>query len=126
MKLNTFLAINAVVGLAFGVALLLAPAALLNFNGVQTDRVGLVLARLFGAEFVGFNIVTWLVRNYQDGSGRRVVVLGHTISESLGFVVAILAKLGGLGNAMFWGIVAVYLVFALGYAYFQFTRPQSA
>ena len=125
MKLNTFLAINAVVGLVLGVVLLLIPRVFLALNGVQTDAVGLALARLFGAEFVGFNIVTWLARNSPDPSARRIVVLGHLISESMGFIVALLAKLSGLGNTLFWGIAAVYLIFALGFAYFQFAKPQA-
>ena len=102
------------------------PGSLLTLNGIQTDQAGLAVARLFGAEFIGFNVVTWLARNGQGSSGRRFVILGHAISESLGFLVALTAKLAGMGNNLFWGIVAIYLVFALGYVYFQFARSQSA
>ncbi len=126
MKLNTFLAVNAVVGLVFGITLLVIPSYLLTINGVQTDQAGLVLARLLGAEFIGFNIVTWLARNIGSSSERRFVVLGHTVSETFGFIVALMAKLSGLGNNMFWGIVAIYFIFALGYAYYQFAKPNNS
>ena len=126
MKLSTFLTINAVVGFVFGTVLLLIPGFLLAFNGIHTGETGLAIARLFGAEFIGFNIITWLVRDARDTSSTRLVILGHIVSESLGFVVALAAKLAGLGNNFFWAIVITYLVFAVGYAYFQFARPQPA
>jgi len=56
--LSTFLAVNAVTGLILGLVLILVPQPFLVFNGVQTDAVGLTIAQLFGAEFIGFNIAT--------------------------------------------------------------------
>ena len=126
MRLSTFLTMNAAVGLVFGTVLLAVPGLLLAFNGIHTDETGLAIARLFGAEFIGFNLITWLVRDGRDSASTRLVVFGHAVSESLGFVVALAAKLAGLGNNFFWGIVVIYLLFAIGYAYFQFARPQPA
>jgi len=125
MKLNPFLAVNAATGLVLGLVLILVPRPFLAFNGIEADAVGLTIARLFGAEFIGFNIATWMARSSSDPSARRIVVLGHFVSESLGFILALLAKLAGLGNALFWGIVAVYLFFALGFAYFQFVKSDA-
>lgn len=126
MKLNTFLAVNAIVGLVLGAVLLVIPQMFLTLYDIQADAGGLAIARLFGAELIGFNIATWLARTGQDDSARRVVVLGHLFSESLGFIVALIAKLSGLGNTFFWIIVAVYLAFALGFAYFRFAKPKAA
>jgi len=43
-----------------------------------------------------------------------------------GFVVALINQLSGLVNALGWSTVALYLLFALGYGYFQFKKPDTA
>ena len=121
MRIRTFLSLNAVVGLAFGIILLFVPGYLLDLNGIHADAAAIMIARLFGAEFIGFNIVTWRERNDEGAPGQRLVVIGHAVSESLGFIITLISRLSGLGNDLFWGIVGAYLLFALGYVYF-YTR----
>ena len=120
MKINTFINITAWVGFITGFVLLVFPTTLLGMNGIQADAAGITLARLLGAEFIGFNLVTWMSKNPGNESTRRMVVFSHSVSETLGFIVLLYARLNGLGNNMLWSFVAVYFIFALGYLYFQY------
>jgi hypothetical protein len=42
--------------------------------------------------------------------------------DAIGFIVTLLGQLAGLANALGWSSVALYLLFGLGFAYFQFMR----
>lgn len=126
MSLKTLLSVNAIVGLVFGLALLFAPGILLATYGLGTDGTTLLIARLLGAEFLGYNVVSLLVRNQvtEPRLGRSFVI-ARFLSEGLGFVVALLARLAGMGNSTVWTVVGLYALFTLGYLYFL-VRGQSA
>ena len=117
-KIRILLTVNAVVGLAFGLGLLLAPEALLRLYGLDVDPATLLFARLFGVELIGFNAVGWIAREaepYPADSTPRAVVRGHLISESVGALVSASAAAQGLGNPLLWIVVAIYAVFAAAF-----------
>jgi hypothetical protein len=74
-----FIGLNAAVGLGAGIALLVLPDVFLTVLGVSTDPTGTLVARLFGADLLGFNVTTWLVRDIRPVP--RSVVVGHTANE---------------------------------------------
>ena len=114
-KIRMLLTVNAVVGLTFGLGLLVAPAPLVLLYGLRTDTVGLLLARLAGVEFIGYNLVGWIARAadpYPAGSTPRAVVRGHLVSETLGAPVSATAAVRGLGNPLLWSVAAIYAIFA--------------
>jgi hypothetical protein len=41
----------------------------------------------------------------------------------VGFIVSLMGTLSGATNAMGWSAVVIYLLLALGFAYFQFVAP---
>jgi hypothetical protein len=120
MKLNTLLAINAVVAVIFGLGFVLIPETLLSFYGVSLSAAGLYLGRLLGGAFLGYGILSWLVR---DGSGHemRAIVLALFVSEIIGFVITVFYQLQGVANALGWSTAAIYLLLgaAFGYHYFK-------
>ncbi|HKZ80219.1 MAG TPA: hypothetical protein VJ124_18235 [Pyrinomonadaceae bacterium] len=46
--------------------------------------------------------------------------------NAIGVVIDLLATLSSVLNALGWSIVAVHLLFALGFAYFQFMKRSGA
>jgi hypothetical protein len=66
-----------------------------------------------------------LVRNLSDSETQRVIVFALLVGEAIGLILALIGQFNGVFNALGWSIVAVYLVFALGLAYFQFSKPAS-
>ena len=126
MKLATFLVIKAIVSLAFGIPLALAPAPLASFYGVTLDPAGTFMARFWGACAIGIGLVCWFARSAADSELRRGVLLSFFIADTIGFIVALLGQLSGLANALGWSEVAIWLLLALGLGYFRFLKPTAS
>ena len=122
MKLSTLLVIDGVVGIAFGIAFVLAPAQLLSAYGTTLDAAGLFMARLFGAALIQIGGLALLARNVADVGAQRAIVLAYLIALVIGFVVALQGQLAGISNALGWSTVVIYLLLALGFGYFQFAK----
>jgi len=126
MKLSTMLAIAAVVAGIFGLAFVLVTGPLLSFYGITLDKAGTLVAQLFGAALIGFAVLNWLARNVTDRGAQQAILLANLISDTVGFVMAFIGQLAGIANALGWSTVAIYLLLALGFAYFQFMKPGTA
>lgn len=117
-KIQLLLKAAAIVGLAFGLGLLVAPTLLLKLYGLAVDSAGVLISRLLGVEFIGFNVATWIAGDtdpYAAGSGARSVVRGHAMSETIGALVSVWAALQGVGNALLWSVAATYLLFSAAF-----------
>ncbi len=125
MKLNTLMVINAIVAAVFGIAFVLVPAQVIQLYGITVDAPLKYVGQLFGAALVGFAILTWSARNATDSDARRAIVLALFVSDGVGFIVALIGQLAGVVNSLGWSTVAIYLLLALGFGYFQFARPAS-
>ncbi len=126
MKLGNLFAVNAVIAGLFGLAFVFAPAQLLAQYGLAVDAGFGLVAQLFGAALIGYAILTWQVRKTADSDARRAIVLALFISDGVAFVLALMAQLKGLVNSLGWSTVAIYLLLALGFAYFHFAKPSDA
>ena len=125
MKLNTLMVINAIVAAVFGIAFVLVPAQVIQLYGITVDAPLKYVGQLFGASLVGFAFLTWSARNATDSDARKAIVLALFVSEGVGFIVALIGQLAGVVNSLGWSTVAIYLLLALGFGYFQFARPAS-
>ena len=121
MKLSTLMVINAVVTAVFGIAFVLIPDQVFSLYGLVEPIPGLnYMGQLFGVSLVTFAVLTWFARNAEDSVARKAIVLALLIGDGIGFIVALIAQLGGVVNTVGWSTVAIYLFFALGYSYFKF------
>ena len=123
MNLRILLIINAVVAALFGLALVLVPDQMSAQYGIEANAELEYIARLLGAAFISFAVLTWWARNANDSTARRAIVLAFLIGNSVGFVVALIGQLDEVPNSLGWSTVVIYLLFALGYGYFQFVKP---
>ena len=125
MKLSTLMIINAVVAAAFGVAFVLVPSQVVSLYGIEdASEILIYVGRLLGAAFVGFAVLTLSARNASDSDARRAIVLALLISDGIGFIVALMGQLAEVVNSLGWSTVAIYLVLALGWGYFQFVKQE--
>ena len=84
---------------------------------------GVLMAQLFGAAFIFGSIVLYLARNLTETDvAARAIMIGVVVSNTIGFIVTLIASLTGVWNAMGWLPVALYLVFGLGFAYILFFK----
>ena len=125
MKLRTLMLVNTVVAFIFGVSFVVAPGQTMALYLIPADAPLLLTGQLFGACLVGFAVLTWLARNAGESDARRAIVLSLFVGDAVGFVVSLIGQLGGVLNSLGWLNVAIYLVLALGFAYFAFMKPST-
>src|SRR5512143_2460895 len=123
MKLRTFLMIVAVIGLVYSIGLLLMPVFMETSYGTETSASVVLSDRFFGSTLLSVAVITWLAKDL-TGASVRPIITGSLIGNAVGFVVSLMGTLGGVMNASGWSAVVIYLVFGLGFAYFQFMAPR--
>jgi len=127
MKLNNLMVIKAVIVVVFGITFVLVPTTVMSFYGVTLNQGGAVMTQLFGAAFILLGILLWSARNApRSDVALRAIVLAVVVGDLLGFIIALLAQLNGVMNALGWGNVALYLLLAFGFGYFQFVKPANS
>ena len=126
MKLKTLMIINAIVAIVFGVTFVIVPAQAYSLYDMTANAQLNLMGQLFGAALIGFALLTWMARNATDSDARRAIVLALLIADGIGFVVALIGQLSNVVNALGWSTVAIYLLLALGFGYFQFFKPASS
>jgi hypothetical protein len=126
MNLRNLMVVKAIVCLGFGILFLAIPGQLMSLYGVTLQEGGVLMARLYGAALVGNLMLTWFSRNDSGSEALRAAVLGLFVYDAIGLIVAVIAVLSGLMNALGWSVVAIYLFFTLGYGYFYFMKPSES
>ena len=126
MKLSTMFIIYAVISAIFGLTFIFMPQTALALYGITLSPGGILIARLFGAALLEFALLSWLVRNAGDSEARKAIILAVFVGEVVGFIVALVGQLSGVVNALGWSTVAIYLLLALGFGYFQLKKPSTA
>ena len=122
MNLKTVFTANAIVALVFGLSFMIIPGTVASLYGNGLTDAGLYVARLFGAVIFGYCILTWLARNAEESEARKAIVTSLFISWGIGFVIALIFTIQGVVNVYGWVNVAFYLLFTLGFGYFQFVK----
>jgi hypothetical protein len=126
MKLKYWMVAKAIVVAIFGIGFLLIPTILGSIYGMTLDPAGVLMSRLFGGGFIFEAIVLWSARNTDRSDvACRGIILGIVVSNTIGFIVCLLATLAGTWNALGWISVALFLVFGLAFAYFLFSKKPS-
>ena len=126
MKLKTLLVINAIIFGFFGLASLLAPDASAPLYGLTLDPVAKHNVQTLGAFLLGLAVLSWMSRKVTDANALRAILLTFFISYSIAMIIAIIDILSGLGNALGWSSVAVYLLLLLGFGYYLFVKPSAS
>ncbi len=126
MKLSILFTINAIVAFVFGLTFVLVPETSISLYDITLSPGGVIITRLLGAAFLGYSVLTWSARNAGESEARQAIVLTLVISDTIGFIVALLGQLSGVVNALGWSTVAIYLLLALGFGYFQFMKPSAS
>ena len=114
MPLATVFSVYAVVTAVFSIALLLLPNELMAVYGAHAlDTLQVILSRFIGGLFGGLAVMAWTGRASEAGKARDAIVLGLTVLNALSAVVAVVAALSGVFNALAWAQAGLYAVFTL-------------
>lgn len=117
MTFRTLLIAKAAVCLGFGLLLLLVPVALLSLLGAELGAAGTFTAREYGAALIGALFLLWFAKDTQASDARRAILLYLLVYDAIGVGITVPAVLSGVLNWLGWGIVLVYVFFALGAGY---------
>ncbi len=124
MKLRYVFLVQTIVSLIFAIALLLGPAVTLQYFGLTQGNTEKLLAQVLGSGLVGFALLSWFAKDFSDPKAREGGVISLLVFNVIGFVVSllgVLSKVTRSGSA--WIVVILFLIFAVGLAYYPFMRP---
>jgi len=113
--------VKSIICIVFGIGFALLPAIVGSIYAITPDPDGLVMTRFFGAAFIGIGLILWFLRNAAENI-LKDITLSLCIADTIGFIAALLGQLSGNINALGWINVALWLIFAVGLAYFRFFR----
>ena len=132
MKLRNLFVVNTIVALIFAAGLLFAPKTMLDLFGLNVSagvsnsaRMNLV-TQLLGAALIVPGLISWFGRDMADANARRSVAMSLFVFDVIGLLVSLFV--GMLPKVMAttgWSIVGLFLILALGYAYFLFMNHGS-
>ena len=128
MKLRNLFAVSTIVALIFAAGLLLAPKPMLGLFGISVGAGVSVNAsinfvtQLLGAALVVPALVTWFARDMTEVSARTSVARSLLVFNIVGLAISLLGMLSKVMSVTGWVVVGIFLVFALGYAYFLFMK----
>jgi hypothetical protein len=125
MKLKTLMIINTIVAIVFGVTFVIVPAQVYSLYGITADEQLVYMGRLFGSALIGFALLTWLARNATHSDARWAIIYALFTADCVGFIVALIGQVSNVVNTLGWSTVAIYLLLALGFGYFQFIKTSS-
>lgn len=121
MKLKTLLVTNAVVSVISALAFILFPEKANAMYGVESNPASLFMG-LYGAMgSLAMAFVAWFARNVEDRKAQKAIILAFMITSIIGVLISISGLVSGVMKNG-WPVIGIYLLFALGYAYFQFFK----
>lgn len=123
MRSSAVFLVASLLGLLFGFAFLIAPAAVLLVYGASVDASALLMARFFGVALLQLSLSVYWLRETQDPTTVRSLALAGTAGSLAGAVVALMGVLNGSTNALGWSTVVIYAVLLLGFASCLRPRP---
>lgn len=122
MSFRSLLVAKAAACLIFGPLLLLVPDRLATLLGMSLGPAGRFVAGLYGASVIGNLMLTWLARDTPPSRARLPIIIALLAYDGTGFVVTLLAILGGVVNSLGWAVAAMYLFLTVVPAYLLFPR----
>ena len=130
VRLRNLLIVHAVVMLILAAGLLLAPRTILNLFGltvgatVKYNASLNLVAQILGAALIVPGLLSWFAMGMEEAGARRWIAISllifNAVSFGVSFFVGMLPK---VMSAAGWILVVLFLLFAVGFAYFLFLRP---
>ncbi len=112
--------VKAVICFAFGLGMIAVPGSVVTLYGVALDLPGELMTRWYAALLIGIGVLCLSTRAMTVSKDQKGVLLSLFVADTLGFVVALVAQINGMMNALGWVDVATWLVLALFLGYFRF------
>jgi hypothetical protein len=123
MKLRHLFTINFPIAIFFGLACAVLPAWALRLYGLPAEDGAIWTTRLAGGSILAFATLMWFGRTRASIDARRAIGLALFVQDTIGALASLEIQLKGSANALGWTNPVLYVLLALGYAWFVFARP---
>jgi MFS family permease len=122
MKLNVLFIITAILGLFYGLLMLLIPGAFSDFYGGELTNAGKYNGQLVAAAYLGFATLLFIATKAKEAKARQAIVMGSLVSFIVGLIISLRWQIIGEVNVWGWTTVGIFALLTLGYAYFLLTK----
>jgi hypothetical protein len=120
MKLSTFAIIITILAIGFGLAFVFIPVKVAAFYGLTLDVGGVITARYFGVSNLFIGMIFWSYSSVSPAAKSWPKLLLYSlIYDIMQLVVTLMAVLSNESNSMGWTTVALFVLLAIGSAYFM-------
>ena len=126
MTYKVMFVLSAVVTLLLGVALLFAPASVLEQFRTEGRVAEVFLARVLGAALTTIGLLWWFAKDVTEPAAQKGLGVVGLVAAVLALFVTILgiSPLVGVIRINGWIPVVVEVIFGLGYAFMLFLQPK--
>ena len=125
MKLKTLMIINTVVAFVFGIAFVLIPWQVFKIYGPGSSEILNYMGQLLGVAYIVFGLISWRARNAEQSDALKAIVFSFFVADAIGFIVALIGQLNNIVNVFGWTTVLIYLLLAMGFGYFNFSKKNN-
>lgn len=117
MEAKPILLLTTVVGLFFGIILLIIPEMMMDMNEVTYLNGGRVMAQHAASWILAASVFAYLIRNEEHSNMRQAVFIMFSLAFGLMAIVEIYAYFIAIAGIMMWGIIALHVLFVILYIY---------
>lgn len=122
MKLNVLFIITAILGLFYGVLMLLIPGAFSDFFGGELTNAGKYNGQLVAAAYLGFAALLFIATKAKEAKARQAIVIGSLVHFIVGLIISLRWQILGEVNVWGWTTVGLFALLTLAYGYFLLTK----
>ena len=120
MKLSTFAIIITILAVGFGLAFVFIPVKLMAVYGISLEGGGIIAARYFGVSNLFIGMIFWSYSSVSPAAKSWPKLLLYSlIYDIMQLIVTLMAVLNNESNSMGWTTVALFVLLAIGSAYFM-------
>jgi hypothetical protein len=117
MNIKVYLTIAAIIAILYGIAFVLIPAEMLQPYGVLPEPHVILAIRLLGSAFLGFGLILWFARDFQDWAAVRGILIASVVGDGVGGLVIAWGTIQSTVNTLGWLNVILYALLVLGALY---------
>lgn len=95
----------------------------LQLYGLAADEASVWATRLVGGSILGYATLMWFGRRTSSADARMAIAVALLVQDAIGFLASLEIQFSGEMNWIGWSNPNLYLLLAIGYAYFIFIGP---